>query len=86
MSSVTIVPTEQAVAAMDDLEALHFARQAADRVREQVAKKVVGQGEVIDLLRRPRPVHRRAGPGQDPADLDPGRDHAAGLRPHPVHP
>ena len=50
MASVTIVPTEQAVAAMDDLEALNFARQAADRVRAQVARKVVGQSEVIDLL------------------------------------
>ncbi len=50
MASITILPAEEQPGAMDDLEALHFARQSADQVRAQVAKVVVGQQEVIDLL------------------------------------
>ncbi len=38
------------VAAMDDLQALEFAAAAAERIRAEVGKRVVGQHDVVDLL------------------------------------
>ncbi len=51
MVSVTVVANEErSIRQMDDLEALEFARDSAAAVRAQIARRVVGQDEVIEFL------------------------------------
>ena len=57
----------------DDIAAVQRCEQAYNRIRDELAKVIVGQNEVIeqvlvaDVRPRPRPAGRRAGPGQDAA-------------------
>ena len=75
----------------EDMAVIQRLRDGRDRVKQEMAKVVVGQNDVIDsLLDRPlvpraHPAARRAGPRQDAHGPHAGPHAGNGVPPRPVH-